>query len=107
MGYALISNVKKVNKMEIVTNNKPRYIVSFFELKEKYQKEMLETYGEDAKELQFFTYKNYVYCLDDFCTTGDDLRMQWDAYLTTSYFSAILIRLTNYNSEVIVGRAYW
>ena len=93
--------------MRIVTNNKPRDIVSFFELKEKYQKEMIDTFGEEAKELQFFTYKNYTYCLGDFCITGGDLRMHWDAYLTTSYFSTLLIRLTNCNSAVIVGRAYW
>ena len=102
------SNVIKVNKMRIVTNNKPRDIVSFFELKEKYQKEMLETYGEDAKELQFFTYKNDVYCLADFCVVDKKGHLSyWDATLGTSYFSSLLIRLTNCNNAVIVGRAYW
>ena len=93
--------------MKILTNNKPRDIVYFFELKNKDQKEMLETYGDQAEELQFFTYKNNVYCLEDFCATNTgELGKNWDAYLATSYFTSIMIRLTNCNSAVIVGRAY-
>ena len=93
--------------MKIVTNNKPRDIVSFFELKEKYQKEMIGIFGEEAKELQFFTYKNDVYCLDDFCVVDKKGNLSyWDAAFGTSYFTAILIKLTNCGESVIVGRLY-
>ena len=92
--------------MKIVTNNKPRDIVSLFELKKKDQKEMLETFGEQAEILNFFLYKGEVYCLEDFCITSEELSKYWDAYLATSYFTSIMIRLTNRNSAVIVGRAY-
>ena len=91
--------------MEIVTNNKPREIVSFFELKNKHQKEMLETFGEQAESLNFFLYKGEVYCLSDFCI-AKQYGEHWDAALPETYFSAILVRLTNCNSQVIVGRAY-
>ena len=91
--------------MEIVTNNKPRDIVSFFELKNKHQKEMLETFGEQAESLDFFLYKGEVYCLADFCIT-EQFGKHWDAALPETYFSAVLIRLTNCNNSVIIGLAY-
>ena len=89
-----LSNVKKVNVMEIVTNNKPRNIVSFFDLKKKHQKEMAETFGEQVESLSFFTYKECVYCLSDLCVTEQSGK-HWDAAYLETYFSAILIRLTN------------
>ena len=94
--------------MRIVTNNKPRDIVSFFDLKEKYQKEMIDTFGEEAKELQFFTYKNYTYCLADFCIIDrhGQLSKHWDAVCNETIYSAVLIRLANCGESVIVGMAY-
>ena len=94
--------------MEIVTNNKPRDIVSFFELKNKHQKEMLETFGEQAESLNFFLYKGEVYCLSDFCIIdrhGQNSK-QWDAAYSDTAFSTVLIRLTNYGESIIVGVAY-
>lgn len=94
--------------MIIKTNNKPREIISFFELKKKHQKEMAETFGEMAEELEFFIYKSEVYCLDDFCVVDrhGQIGEHWDAAYTETYFSAILIRLTNCGDSVIVGRLY-
>ena len=108
MGYALLSSVKKVNNMEIVTNNKPRDIVSFFELKKKHREEMRDVFNEMAEDLQFFIYKDGVYCLDDFCVVDKkgQLSKHWDAVLGTSYFTAIVIRVTNCGESVIVGMAY-
>ena len=91
--------------MKIVTNNKPRDIVSFFELKNKHQKEMLDNFDNDVEDMRFFVYKDNVYCLSDFCIIHN-FGKQWDASFSTSYFTSILIRLTNCNSAVIVGRAY-
>lgn len=94
--------------MIIKTNNKPREIVSFFELKSKHKKEMLEVFGEMAEELEFFTYKSDVYCLNDFCVVDrhGQISKHWDAVLGTSYFTAIVIRVTNCGDSVIVGMAY-
>ena len=94
--------------MIIKTNNKPREIVSFFEIKMTHQKEMLELFGERAEELEFFTYKNEVYCLDDFCVLDKkgQFGKQWDASYNETFFSAVLIRLTNCGESVIVGMVY-
>ena len=94
--------------MKIVTNNKPRGIVSFFELKNKHQKEMLDKFGEQAKEFQFFTYKNSVYCLSDcysFYRTKH-FGKQWNAAYPATCLSTVLLRYTNCDSAVIVGIAY-
>ena len=94
--------------MIIKTNNRPRNIVYFFELKNMHQKEMVETFGERAEDLAFFIYKNVVYCLDEFCIIDrhSQLSKQWDAAYNETVFSATLVRLTNCNSQIIVGRAY-
>ena len=94
--------------MIIKTNNKPREIVSFFELKKKHQKEMVEVFGERAEELEFFTYKNNVYCLNDFCVVDrhSQIRKHWDASYSDTTFSAVLIRFTNCGDFVIVGMLY-
>lgn len=94
--------------MKIVTNNKPRKIVSFFELKSKHQKEMAETFGEQVESLSFFTYKEFVYCLSDFCVVDrhDQISKHWDAAYSDTAFSTVLIRLTNYGESIIVGMAY-
>ena len=93
--------------MIIKTNNKPRNIVSFFELKKKHQEEMRDVYADMAEDLQFFTYKDDVYCLDDFCVFDKSGQLnKWDAALGTSYFTAVVIKLTNRGESVIVGMAY-
>lgn len=93
--------------MKIVTNNKPRDIVSFFELKNKHQKEMLETFGEQAESFNFFLYKGEVYCLNDFCVVDKSGQLnKWDAALGTLYFTAVVIKLTNCGESIIVGVAY-
>lgn len=91
--------------MIIKTNNKPREIVSFFELKSKHKKEMLEVFGEMAEELEFFTYKNDVYCLNDFCVVDrhGQISKHWDASYSDTTFFTVLIRFTNCGESVIVG----
>ena len=94
--------------MKIVTNNKPRNVVSFFDLKKKHQKEMMEVFCEKAEELEFFTYKNEVHCLDDFCVVDrhGQISKYWDASYSDTAFSAVLIRYTNCGDSVIVGMLY-
>ena len=91
--------------MEIVTNNKPRDIVSFFELKNKHQKEMIDKFGNEAEVMDFFIYKNDVYCLSDFCITHQ-FGKHWDGAYNDTFFSIVLVRYTNCNSAVIIGMVY-
>ena len=91
--------------MKIVTNNKPRNIVSFFELKNKHRKEMLDKFGNDVEGMRFFVYKDNVYCLSDFCI-NHKFGKHWDGAYNYSFYSAVLIRYAHAGSAVIVGIAH-
>lgn len=100
--------------MTIVTNNVPRDILDSWDLtpKEREQFDYLDwdklDKGEDSAS--FFRYKGELYDLGWFMrfTSAAPEYDKWDGHYGTSYFSAILVKLTDDQSDVrvIVGYAY-
>lgn len=116
--------------MQIITNHKPRDIIRGYELSEKERAEFDYLAPDDLDTSGFIRYRGEVYPLADFVRIihpgkepalcgpcahfdhMDDLR-DWDAILTDSYFSGLLIRWAKDEctgepdfDRVIIGRVY-
>lgn len=90
--------------MQIVTNNQPRPILSWYELT-KSEKTNFDYMTEDeANDAGFFKYKGWVYCLGDFMRDGSP--DGWHGHSAQSYFDAVLVKIVDCET-VIVGRAFW
>lgn len=90
----------------IKTNNQFRPLLYGYELTEKEQKEydFLEFTDEgEGSCAKFFRYKGWTYLLDDFMRTGahSPFPERWHAYLSDSYFSGILIHLSDCGEAVV------
>lgn len=92
--------------MQIITNNVPRNIVSGFELTEKEKQEF--DYLDDVDSGSFFRYKGLVYDIGEAMLvpeTNSELK-SWQGIYTESFFSGVLITITDDCEEVVVGRYY-
>ena len=91
--------------MEIITSNKPRHLVSFYEMPQKVQDANAKDCG--ATDTEWFSYKRRWYRLDDFmCVHKDSTFEGWHGYSGDTFFSGTLVKLVDYGESVIVGRYY-
>lgn len=89
---------------EIITNNKPRNFIHWYDLTPKEQKEFDWMDEETADQSQFFRYRNNVYYIGDFMReTGF---AGFDAAISDTFFSGIVIKIVYDIDKVIVGRYY-
>jgi hypothetical protein len=90
--------------MEIKTNHHFRPTLFWFELTDK---EKQEYDYEDAQEWSYFRYKGWAYTLADFMRVGAHSPFQgWDAYHGGSFFSGVVIKLSDCGEAVKVGTYY-
>lgn len=89
--------------MQIITNNQPRPIISWYELTEKEKQAFDYLTEEDVSYSSFFRYKGWVYYLSDFMRSGTP--HGWHGSYGQSFFDAILVKLVD-NETVIVGHAF-
>jgi hypothetical protein len=93
--------------MEIKTNHQYRPTLYWFELTDK---EKAEYDYEDAQEWSYFRYRGWTYTMADFMRLNhDDPGMPfkgWDGYHGDSYFSGVVIKISNCGEAVKVGRYY-
>lgn len=96
--------------LKITTNNVPRHIIYGFELSEKQRKEFDYLEGEELDCRKFFKYRGEIYDLGEFMRIEKNVSEEfdaWDGYSNVTYFSGVLVRLNDENSdEVVVGRYY-
>jgi len=92
--------------MQIITNNMPRLMLYANELTD--QERINFDYMEDIETGDFFRYKGQVYSLDEFIRTGNNEALkEWDGYSSDSFFSGVLIKLCDEDSDrIIVGTYY-
>lgn len=85
-----------MDQIKIKGNNHWIEIISFWELTEKEQNEIRDNY-EDIQNSSFFWYKGRVYDLSDFMrlTNGNPFSGEYHGYHADSFFSGILIRLSD------------
>ena len=90
--------------MNIITNNIPRPLRCVLDLPAKAQKEFDYIEGDERFDPRLVQYKGEWYDVYDtmYCPeTG------WDSYISETFFSGVLFRLTGPASdEVIVGRYF-
>ena len=87
--------------MKVITNNHYRPLLSFWELSPREKKEMTDILEEKAEEDTFFRYKGTVYPLSDFMRTFST--PNWDGILSTTAFTAIVVKLSPDGEAVKVG----
>tara|TARA_R100000951_G_scaffold115686_1_gene124597 strand:- start:948 stop:1250 length:303 start_codon:yes stop_codon:yes gene_type:complete len=98
--------------MKITTNNQFRPILHWSDLTETEQKEYKDAY-DDVQESSFFRYSDWTYDLNDFLRVNDSLHGKgqqhdlygWDGYKNDSFFSSVVIKLSDCGDSVCVGLA--
>ena len=101
-----------VDTLTIITNNVPRDIVHAYELPIKVRDDFdyLDWTAIEMGEAnaEFVQYKGEWYDINDMMSThGVQFDGSWDAYISDSFFSGILLRYAAEESEqVIMGRYY-
>lgn len=96
--------------MDIITNHRPRPTIYGFELTEKEREEF--NYYDDPEELDsanFFKYRGQVYDLAEFMRVdknGPLAALGYDGYSGDSFFSGILVKLSDCGEAVTVARYY-
>ena len=89
----------------VITNNIPRPILCGYELTEKESADF--DYMDDINEGSFFRYKGQVYDLAEFVRIdkSDSELSTCDGIHTDSFFSAVLVKLSDCGEAVTVGLA--
>ena len=88
--------------MKIITNNHWNNFLYWYELTEKEQAEF--DWIENPDEHTFFRYRGWVYSLDDFMLPNHVEELEeWDGYRSDSFFSGVLIKLSDDGEMYQVG----
>lgn len=92
--------------LKIITNNHWRPIIYGFELPKKWRKEF--DWIKDDEEYDchsFIRYKNWYYSLNDFMRIDKNSYFpdKWHGYRSDSYFSGLLVELSDCGEAVKVG----
>lgn len=104
--------------MDIITNNVPREVVEAYELpidvRDEFDYLDWTNIEMGADSATFVKYKGQWYDLGDFISTnapGLDAFSEWDAYVSDSFFSGVLVKYVNEDGRmdfehVIMGRYF-
>ncbi len=84
-----------MSEIKITTNNHVRPFIYGWQLTEE-ERQQFDYYDDDEiLDQTFFGYKGEIYDLGEFLQLGKDSPfIGWDAYISDSFFSGIVIRLT-------------
>lgn len=92
--------------LTVVTNNRPRLLLSWDELKPKEQREFDYLEGEARYDTDFVRYRGWVYNLGEFEAAGDSLK-PWDGVKYDSFFSGVVVRCdVEDRDRVVMGTIY-
>ena len=96
-----------MENLTIITNNQYRNLMYGYELTKEEQKEF--DYLDDIEDSTYFKYKGQIYSLDNFMRIEnhpDKEFSSYDGYHSDSYFSGVLIKLSDCGEAVKVARYY-
>lgn len=95
-----------MSKLQIISNNQPRFIISGFDLPKSAQKDF-DYLGEELEESFFVKYLDQYYYMGDFLKIDhtEDFK-NWDGYISDTFFSGILIKFCEDGDFVIMGHYY-
>ncbi len=103
--------------MEIITNNRPRALVSGYELTPAEAAEFDYMTPEDLAGASFVRYKGSLYDVSEFMrvpagafglsniNNGTPVK-GWDGYASETFFSGVLIRLDPAGDYAVMGRYF-
>jgi hypothetical protein len=92
------------NKITIITNNVPRTLVTFNDLRKEDQADFDYVGEYDKDSPRFFAYKGAWYDANEYMRCHDTRLQGWDGYAGDTYFSGTLIKYVDDYERVIVGR---
>ncbi len=93
--------------MNIITNNIPRPLRCVLDLPEKAQKDFDYIKGDDRYTPRIVQYKGEWYDVYDTMHCPGDAFAGWDSYISETFFSGVLFRITGPASDdIIVGRYF-
>lgn len=96
-----------MNKITIVTNRIPRQLMAKFQLPAKALKDFDYVKEEDSYTERFVKYRGCWYDVHDTMNVGHlEAFKGWDSYISDTYFSGVLFKLTADHDYVICGRYY-
>ncbi len=89
--------------MKITTNNHWRQFKYRYEVPTEILEDQFDWTNEDDHSDGFFEYRGWWYHLDDFIRSNDPAFDGWNGILTDSYFSGVLIKLSDNCEEYQVA----
>lgn len=89
--------------MEIITDNKFRPTLSWYELPERFQKDFDYLDEDEKHDDRFVYYRKWYYDLHEFTVASEDFH-PWQGVHAETFFSGIL--MLRDGDEVIMGRYY-
>jgi len=87
--------------MQIITNNHWRNLEYGYQLSESERAEF--DYLEDIDSANFIRYKGRVYDLGEFMRAPEPLATDWDGYRSDSFFSGVVIKLSQCGDACKIG----
>jgi len=96
-----------VSDLKIICNNKPRHVLTWYDLTPREQSEFVGYLDDEDKQssADFARYRGWVYDLGEFMRTPDDLK-PFHGYVSDSFFSGVLCRFVDHGESVVMGRYY-
>ena len=93
------------NKINIMTNNKPRQLICGYQLSDKQKKDFDYIDSREIDNHDFVIYKNNVYDVEEFTRVDDNSKhfKEWHGYSSDSFFSGVLIKYCEDNDYVVMG----
>lgn len=106
MGQTIKIPLENDNTLDICTDGKFREILYFHELPTKDQAEYRDMLDDDAEEGTFFKYRGWYYYLGDFMRFREKTPFpeNWHGHYGESYFSGVIVELSDDGEWVKVGR---
>ena len=95
-----------MSNLTVVSNGHYREILGWHDLT---LAEQSDNDWDTEQEGSYFKYRGHMYSLDEFMRISEGSpfdRGAWDGYSSDSYFSGVLIQMSNCGDGVKVGR-YW
>ena len=97
-----------MNKIDVITNNHWREVISGYELPDKMRQEFDYLEGEDFDCNNFIKYNGQYYDLSDFLRIEGESHplADWHGVANHTYFSGLVIRLSSCGDAYQIGRYY-
>jgi hypothetical protein len=93
--------------MEIITNNQWRNLKYGYEMPEKFRNDFDYIDQAEFDTHDFVVYRGQWYDVNEFMSVeGNSPFTGWYGYASDSFFSGIVIKLSDDNEKVIIGRYF-